>query len=178
MPHLDRLNQQATLRRLSEQIQARPGRVADPYQWRMGVVTVATDVRNYGVQLTADGITRTMPSVSEYAPVVGDVVWVAQLGPTYVLVDLVAGPVRQSTRLVSVVFAAVAFVNGVTITYPVPYPVGVVPTVMHSVEIGSGLDILSNLSSPPTNTGATFRLFTRGGGAVSGTAKLSWESIG
>lgn len=177
VPRLLELNQDASQRRLGSVLGRRPDAVQDPYQWRMGtVVSPLIDTLNYNVQCSADGITRTMPSVAEYAPQVGDSVWVAQMGPSYVLVDLRSGPVRQAGKQ-TFVFSSNASVSA-SVVWPVSFPGGVVPVVLHSVEVPSNLDILSNMTAAPTNTGASFRLFQRALSTVSGTAVLHWEVSG
>lgn len=165
------LNAAVTQQRLARAIN-RPSSV-DPFEFRMGTVVTATDVHTYGVALTGDGVTRPMGSISDYAPQVGDPVWVAQLGPTYLVVGLRLGKVRQSGQT-SVGFVATS-VGTANITFPVPYQS--TPDFVHSVHIGSNLDVLSNLQALNA-TSAVLRLFTRALGNITGTAILHWEASG
>lgn len=175
LAELAELDRNATLRQLGTQINTASNKIADPFQLRMGtVVSPLIDVGNYNVQVSGDGVTRQMKSISEFAPVVGDPVWVAQLGPHYLVLGLRSGPYHQAAAE-PVVFATVAAVSGAPVTWPVPYTVA--PTVRHSVQAGGNFDIVSNMQSV-SNTGATFRLWRPGGGNINGTVFLHWEAIG
>lgn len=174
VPHLEKLNQGATLRRLSAALQGRPDGVADPFELRMGViVSPLIDVSSYNVQLTSDGITRTMPSAAGYAPVVGDPVWVAQLGPSYLILGMRAGPYRQQGSAAAV-FTAAARIS-VVVTWPVQFTAA--PVVLHSVLIGSNFDVLSNAQAISA-TQATFTLWRPAGTNITGTGALHWQAIG
>lgn len=132
--------------------------------------TTATATVQVGGDTAVSG--SSVPYVGTVQPAVNDVV----------LLDVIAGaPVIVASVLprmqwghVDVVFSAAASAE-TTVTWPVPYSAS--PEVIHSVQVASNLDILSNLKTLSATAG-TFRLFQRGLGNVSGTATLHWQARG
>lgn len=52
------------------------------------------------------------------------------------------------------------------------------PVVILTVQIGSNLDVLPNITSTPTTTAFNWRVFTNSGSATSASGTLHWVAIG
>ncbi len=173
VPPLAELNLDRTQRLLGQRLAGVSGVGQVPVFPRFGtVVAPLISVSSYNVQLSGDGVTRTIPSVAAYPPLVGDLVRVAQIDGSYVIQSVVGGRVMQSGR-VSVVITA-ANTGATAVTFPVPY--NAAPDVQLAVQTAANIGV--RISTGSTTAGFTVTAFVTAGGTTTVTVTVHWFAFG
>ncbi len=118
-----------------------------------------------------------LPILGSYYPTVNDRVLLASVKDTWVILGEVGNslPELKQKGSFTSTFTTQNSTSG-TLNFPIPF--NVAPILTHSVIVGANLDVLLNWTGVPSINSVAWRLFQKGGVAISGTVTVHWVGYG